>query len=597
MIQHLFLFLHNASSVFSSFFHNLRPQTIAVLREGYTRQQFGNDLIAGIVVGIVALPLAIAFGIASGVTAEQGIYTAVIAGFIISLFSGSRVQIGGPTGAFIVIVYGIVQSQGIHGLMLATILAGILLIIMGLTGMGSLIKYIPYPVILGFTAGIAVIIATSQVPLLLGFHLGNEKVPAEFINKIIFFVRHLDTINYWAIGLSAVSIALIYMTPLVTKRVPGSLIAVILCTLAVYFVPLPLVDTIGQVLGQPATPLNLGFPKFAFPVSDWNIVASNCPDLFRAALTIALLGSIESLLSAVVADGMISTRHHSNTELVAQGVANVVTPFFGGIPSTGAIARTATNIRNGGRTPLAGMIHAVTLLTIVLCFGKYAALIPHAVLGGILITVAFNMCEYQLFFKMIRRAPKSDISVMLLTFFLTVFLDLTIAIPVGLILASFLFMRRMELEFATGAVDHQLHVISNDDPQEDPDLLRVFEVPDGVLLYEIKGPFFFGTATKFQRATEGKTCQVIILRMKRVSMLDASGVHALEELLHRTEKDKTTVLFVGIGQQPMKVMQRFGLTNRIGLQNIHRTIVEALPHAAEIVQEEFLLEKPRRRGG
>ncbi len=580
-----------ARRVFRSLFHNFQPQLFSVLHEGYSSRQFLSDLIAGIIVGIVALPLAIAFGLASGVTAEQGLFTAIVAGFLISLFSGSRVQIGGPTGAFIVIVYGIVQSQGVQGLMLATILAGFMLIVMGLTGMGTLIKYIPYPVTLGFTAGIAVVIATSQVPQLLGLHLGDEKVPAEFIEKIVFFWKNIHTVNYWAVGIAAAAIAIIYLTPRFTKRVPGSLVAVILCTLAVWVVPFPLVDTIGQVIGKPPTPLDLGLPKFVLPISDWSLIWPKLSDIVRAAVTIAMLGSIESLLSAVVADGMTGTKHRSNTELVAQGLANVVTPFYGGIPATGAIARTATNIRNGGRTPFAGIIHAITLLAIVLCFGRYAALIPYAVLGGILITVSINMSEYRLFFKMVRRAPKSDIAVMLITFFLTVFLDLTIAIPVGLVLASFLFMRRMEQEFGAGSLDHQLHTLSDDDPHEDPLALRVFEVPDGVHVYEINGPFFFGAATKFQEATEGKACRVVILRMRNVPVMDATGVNALEELLRRAEKDNTTVLFAGVRPQPMSVMRKFGLIDRIGIQNIHHTIVEALPYAAEIVEAELLREK------
>ncbi len=580
--------------VLRSLFQNFQPQLVTVLAEGYSARQFFGDLIAGIIVGIVALPLAIAFGLASGVSAEQGLFTAIIAGFIISVFSGSRVQIGGPTGAFIVIVYGIVQAQGPQGLMLATILAGFFLIVMGFTGMGTLIKYIPYPVTLGFTAGIAVVIATSQVPQLLGFNLGEDKVPAEFVDKIIFFAEHVHTVNYWAVGLSLFSIALILLTPKFTKRVPGSLIAVLVCTVLVVLCPFIHVDTIGQTIGKPATPLDLGLPKFAMPVADWKEAWSHFSDIFRAAIAIAMLGSIESLLSAVVADGMTGTKHRSNTELVAQGIANVVTPFFGGIPATGAIARTATNIRNGGRTPIAGIVHAITLLAIVLCFGKYAALIPYAVLGGILITVSINMSEYRLFGKMLLRAPKSDIAVLLITFFLTVFLDLTIAIPVGLILASFLFMRRMESEFGAGSLDDQLYMLSDDDPHEDPLALRLFDVPDGVHVYEINGPFFFGAATKFQKATEGEACRVVILRMRNVPVMDATGVNALEELLRRAEKDNTTVLITGIRPQPKSVMKKYGLIERVGTEHIFETIVEALPYAAEIVEAELLREKKAR---
>ncbi len=572
--------------IFRFLFQNFRPQLFSVLREGYSARQLLGDLVAGIIVGIVALPLAIAFGIASGVTAEQGLYTAIIAGFLISLFSGCRTQIGGPTGAFIVIVYGIVQSQGLQGLMLATVLAGMLLILMGLFGLGSMIKYIPYPVTLGFTAGIAVVIAASQVPQLCGFVLGAEKVPAEFVQKIVFFVRHGDAVNPWSLGLAVATIVIVFATPRLTKRIPGSLIAVVLCTLVVQLFQIP-VDTIGRTVAGQETPLNPGLPTFANPVSDWSAVIPNLSQIFSAAVAIALLGSIESLLSAVVADGMTGTKHRSNTELVAQGIANVVVPFFGGIPATGAIARTATNIRNGGRTPVAGIIHAGVLLLIVLCFGRYAAMIPLATLAGILITVSINMSEYRLFGRMFYRAPKSDTAVMLFTFLLTVFLDLTIAIPTGLVLASFLFMRRMELAFNTDSVDQHLSTLSDDDPHEDPMALRLFDVPDGVHVYEINGPFFFGAAGKFQEATEGEACRVIILRMRNVPILDLTGVNALEELLRRAEKDNTTVLFTGIRPQPHSVMRKYGLLDRISADHIHAAIVEALPHAAEIVQEQI----------
>ncbi|GHT17904.1 sodium-independent anion transporter [Planctomycetales bacterium] len=578
--------------MFRSLHRNFQPQLFSVLKEGYTPKQFFSDLVAGIIVGVVALPLSIAFGLASGVTAEQGLCTAIVAGFLVSIFSGSRVQIGGPTGAFIVIVYGIVQAQGIQGLMLATILAGVILIIMGFCGLGTLIKFIPYPVTLGFTSGIAVVIATSQVPQLFGFALGDEKVPAEFVAKIIFFFKHYHTANYWTLAVSAFSIFVIFLTPRFTNRIPGSLIAVILSTVlvAVFYIP---VDTIGQTIGKEPTPLVLGMPVFTIPTLDWQTIFPNLSNIFSAAVAIAMLGAIESLLSAVVADGMIGTKHKSNTELVAQGIANLVTPFYGGIPATGAIARTATNIRNGGRTPIAGIIHAFTLLVIILFFGKYAAMIPLAALAGILMTVAINMSDYRLFFRMVHRAPKSDTSVMLITFFLTVFLDLTIAIPVGLILASFLFMRRMEHAFGTGLVDDQLYVLGDDDPHEDPTALRLFDVPDGVHVYEVNGPFFFGAAGKFQSATAGAACYAVIFRMRNVPMMDATGVNALEELLRKAEKDKTVVIFSGIREQPMSVMKKYGLLEKIGDANIHATIVEALLYAAEIVEERLHREKTK----
>ncbi|MDR1923932.1 MAG: STAS domain-containing protein [Planctomycetaceae bacterium] len=564
-----------------------RPQLLSVFREGYTLRQFFNDLVAGVIVGIVALPLAIAFGLASGVTVEQGLYTAIIAGLIISIFSGSPVQIGGPTGAFIVIVYGIVQSQGIQGLWVATILAGVLLVIMGLSGVGSLIKYIPYPVTLGFTAGIAVVIATSQIPQLFGFHWDeNIKVPSEFVGQLFFFYRHSGSINFWSAFISVLSVLTILVVPCITKRVPGSLFAVIICTLIVAIFQLP-VDTIGQTVGRPATELRLGFPQFSIPEFDWSKISP----IFIAAVTIAMLGAIESLLSAVVADGMIGTKLRSNTELVAQGLANMVVPFFGGIPATGAIARTATNIRNGGRTPIAGIIHAITLFIIVICFGKYAAKIPLPALGGILIMVAINMSQFRMFSRVLFRAPKSDVAVMLITFLLTVLLDLTIAIPVGLILASFLFMRRMEGTFDMGTVDHRLYKLCDDDPDEDPLALRLFEVPDGVHVYEIYGPFFFGAASKFQAAMSGIKCRVIILRMRNMPMMDLTGVSALEELLDRAAKTNMTILLTGLRTQPENVMRKYGLLDKIGQEHILHTIVEALPAAAEIVEQELTIEK------
>ena len=572
--------------MFRTLLKNFHPQLFSVIKEGYSLKQFSNDLVAGVIVGIVALPLAIAFGVASGVTAEQGLYTAIIAGFIISMFSGSRVQIGGPTGAFIVIVYGVIQAHGLQGLLLATILAGMMLIIMGLCGLGTLIKFIPYPVTLGFTSGIAVVIAVSQVPPLFGFALGDEKIPADFVEKIIFFERHWHSINYWALGLSAVAVALIFLTPRFTRRVPGSLIAVAVCTVLVPLFHIP-VDTIGQTLGREPTPLEFDLPTLTLPITSWQSVLPNISNVFSAAVAIAMLGAIESLLAAVVADGMAGMHHRSNTELVAQGIANVVTPFFGGIPATGAIARTAANIRNGGRTPIAGMIHAITLLAIILCFGKYAAMIPLAALAGILITVAISMSEYRLFFRMFYRAPKSDTWVMIATFLLTVFLDLTIAIPVGLVLASFLFMRRMERVFRTGLMDNQLHQLGEDDPHEDSIALRLFDVPEGVHVYDVKGPFFFGAAGKFQTATSGAACRVIILRMRHVPIMDATGVNALEELLHRAEKDRTTVLFSGIQPQPHSVMRKYGLFDKIRAEHIHETIVEALLHAADLVETEL----------
>ncbi|HBT77035.1 MAG TPA: sodium-independent anion transporter [Planctomycetaceae bacterium] len=533
--------------------------------------------------------MAIAFGIASlgpgPESVQRGLYTAIIAGFIISCLSGSRVQIGGPTGAFIVIVFGIVSKPGvgIDGLLCATIIAGCLLVIMGLTGLGNLIKYIPYPVTLGFTSGIAVVIAVSQLQMFFGIRLPEgEKLPGEFIDKLAMLARYAGTINWYACALALLTMAVIFLVGKLTDRIPGSLVAVLVGTILVAVLDIP-VDTIGRPLGQDPISLSMGFPEFALPTFDLgrlNVIVS-------AAITIAMLGAIESLLSAVVADGMLGTRHRSNTELIAQGAANLITPFFGGIPSTGAIARTATNIRNGGRTPVAGIIHAVVLLLIVLCFGNFAAMIPMPVLAGILITVAINMSQYAIFVKMFR-APKSDIAVMVLTFLLTVFLDLTIAIPFGLILASFLFMHRMEQLFTTGNLANRLHVVSEEDPTEDRSTLQLFDIPDGVRVYDISGPFFFATAGKFQDAIDNRNIRVVILRMKNVPAMDVSGLHALEELLILAHRGNTTILFSGLRSQPMRVINRFGLIERIGEKNIHHTIIEAMHHAAEIVEFEML---------
>ncbi len=570
-----------------------RPELFTMFQREYSRQQFLNDVIAGIIVGIVALPLAIAFGIASlgpgPDSLQRGLFTAVIAGFIVSCLSGSRVQIGGPTGAFIVIVYGIVAnpSLGIDGLLCATLLAGIMLLLMGVSGLGDLIKYIPYPVTLGFTSGIAVVIATSQLQSFFGIDLGDDTMPGGFVSRILMLLKHSGATNLHALALSGASVAIIVVVGKFSKRIPGSLVAVLLGTLVVACFNLP-VDTIGQPLGKEPISLAMGFPELKVPT--FNLERLN--SVFSAAVAIAMLGAIESLLSAVVADSMIGTRHRSNTELIAQGVANIVTPLFGGIPSTGAIARTATNIRNGGRTPVAGIVHAVTLLLIVLCCGPYAAMIPMPVLAGILIVVAFNMSHYQVFLRMFR-APKSDLCVMLITFLLTVLLDLTIAIPAGLILASFMFMRRMEQLFSMEEIEHQLFNVSDDGSEaavfgaRGNSMIQLSDIPPGVRAYDISGPFFFGTTGKFQKAIDNRSIRVLVLRMKNVPSMDVSGLNVLEELIMRARKGKTTILFSGIRQQPLSVIRRFGMLEMIGLENIHASIVDAVIHAAEIVEQEL----------
>ncbi len=573
--------LKRLEAVFGTF----RPQLLTCFRRGYSRRAFLNDLLAGVIVGIVALPLAIAFGVASlgpgPDSVQRGLYTAIIAGFLISFFSGSRVQIGGPTGAFIVIVAGIVREQGIEGLLVATFLAGILLILMGFFGMGTLIKYIPYPVTLGFTSGIAVVIAVSQLQMFFGIDLRGESLPGETLGKLKILLRHAETINWQAFALAGLSMLIVLVTPWFSKRIPGALLAVIFGTLAVSLFGIP-VDTIGKPLGGEPVSLQMGFPGISLP----NFQGLDGNVVFRAAVTIAMLGAIESLLSAVVADSMIGSKHRSNTELIAQGIANTLTPLFGGIPATGAIARTAVNLRNGGRSPVAGMVHALVLLGIVLGFGKYAAMIPMPVLAGILIVVAINMSQYRVFLRLFR-APKSDVFVMICTFLLTVLLDLTIAIPVGLIIASFLFMHRMEQLFVMGHISNRLHAVGDEDLEEDRTVLQLFEIPDGVRAYNLKGPFFFGTTDKFQRAIDDVNIRVLVLRMRQVPSMDVSGLNALEELLLRAEKGNTTVLISGLRPQPLRVIERFGLMQEIGPENVHQTMVEAIRHAGEIVEEEL----------
>ena len=558
-----------------------QPQFFSLFKEGYTRQQFGSDLIAGTITGIVAIPLSIAFGIASGATPESGLYTAIIAGFLISLLSGSRVQIGGPTGAFIVIVYGIIQKFGFQGLLIATLMAGVILIAMGILRFGAIIKYIPYPVTLGFTSGIAVLIAVTQFRDLFGLQM--ENVPAEFIEKIEAYWHDMHTVNGWAIGISAITVAVVVLMPKLSKRLPGALVAIVLCTVLVVIFRIP-VETIGTRFEN----INMGFPKLQIPTFQLSMVR----ELFPSAVAIAMLGAIESLLSAVVADGMIGGRHRSNTELIAQGVANLASPLFGGLPATGAIARTATNVKNGGRTPIAGITHAIVLLVAVLCLGQMVSLIPMAALAGLLIVVSVNMSEYRLFLRMFK-APKSDIAVMVLTFLLTVLLDLTVAIPLGMIMASFLFMRHMEQMFGAAKMQ-SLHHLSSTDPMENSAALHIYEhdIPDEVQIYEINGPFFFGAASRFQTLIQNNMPIVLILRMRNVPVLDATGMNAFEDLVKRAQQKKSTVLIAGIQPQIERKLKKFGLLELVGRANIFNTLVEAIPFAADIVEAELQARRP-----
>jgi SulP family sulfate permease len=545
------------------------PKFWTCLKEGYTRQQVADDVLAGIIVGIVALPLAIAFAIASGVKPEQGLYTAIVAGFLIALFSGSRVQIGGPTGAFIVIVYGIVQKYGYDGLAIATLMAGVLLIFMGLARLGSVIKYIPYPVTVGFTSGIALIIFTGQIPQALGINLDN--IPSEFLGKIAVCARHLGDSSLSSVLLTVATILIILFWPRITRKVPGSLIAILLTTALVQLFDLQ-VATIGSRFG--GIPSTLPLPHLpAMP--DWERLRQ----LSSPALTIAILAGIESLLSAVVADGMTERRHRSNMELIAQGIANLASPLFGGIPATGAIARTATNIKNGGKTPIAGITHAITLLLILLFFGKWAALIPMSTLAGILIIVAWNMSEAHLFVNLLR-GPKSDVLVLVATFGLTVLVDLTVAIQVGIVLAAFLFMRRMAETTEVSAISEQFNH-DEEEPDQDPDSLRNRVIPEGVQVFEINGPFFFGAADKFKYAisTLERPAPVLILRMRHALSLDATALKAVETVAQSSRKNGTYLLLSGVHEQPLKILRSSGVADKIGHDNIFPHIDAALIRA------------------
>ncbi len=498
-------------------------------------------------------------------------YTAVIAGFLISLFSGSRVQIGGPTGAFIVIVYGIVAQYGYDGLAVATIIAGVLLVAMGLAGLGAIIKFIPYPVTVGFTAGIALIIAVTQIRDFFGLQIPN--VPAEFIEKCIAYAEHTSTVNYSALGIGLVSLLFIQLWPRVTHRIPGSLIAILVTTAAVSWLDLS-VETIGSRFGS--VPNTLPAPRFP------SVTLELVQKLFQPAIAIALLAGIESLLSAVVADGMTGRRHRSNMELISQGIANIASPIFGGIPATGAIARTATNIKNGGRTPVAGIVHSVTLLLIMLFFGKWAVLIPMPTLAAILLVVAYNMSEWHLFLK-IFKSPKSDFAVLIITFLLTVLVDLTVAIQAGVVLAALLFMRQMANATQVGYVTKSLQ--EEDEEVDDPNALSKRDVPPGVEVFEIYGSFFFGAADKFKDAlhTVEKTPKILILRMRHVFALDATGLRALEDVFEKTKHEGTVLVLSGVHAQPFVTMQRAGLLDKIHEDNVFGNIDDALNRAREIL--------------
>ena len=554
-----------------------KPKLFLALKN-YSKELFMADLMAGIIVGIVALPLAIAFGIASGVSPEKGIITAIIAGFIISMMGGSKVQIGGPTGAFIVIVYGIIQQYGEAGLIVATLMAGVLLILLGVFKLGAIIKFIPYPIIVGFTSGIAVTIFTTQIADIFGLSFGGEKIPGDFIGKWIMYFNHFDTINWWNTIVSIASIIIIAMTPKFSKKIPGSLIAIIAITLLVYvlktYVGVDSIDTIGDRFSIKAQ-----LPGAEVPTLNWEAMKGLLP----AAITIAVLGAIESLLSATVADGVIGDKHDSNTELIAQGTANIITPLFGGIPATGAIARTMTNINNGGKTPVAGIIHAVVLLLILLFLMPLAQYIPMACLAGVLVVVSYNMSEWRTFRALLRN-PKSDITVLLITFFLTVIFDLTVAIEVGLVIACLLFMRRV-------AETTEISVITDEiNPNEELDIAVNEEsliVPKGVEVYEINGPYFFGIANKFeeQMVQLGDRPKVRIIRMRKVPFIDSTGIHNLTNLCKMSKKERITIVLSGVNEKVHHVLEKSGFYELLGEENICENINVAIDRANQIIQK------------
>lgn len=551
----------------------LKPKLFTVLK-GYNREQAIKDIIAGVIVGIIALPLSIALAIASGVSPEKGLYTAIIAGFLISFLGGSRVQIGGPTGAFVIIVLGILQQYGMQGLIISTILAGVFLVIMGLFKFGSMIKFIPYPITTGFTSGIAVVILSTQIKDFLGLKMAE--VPSEFFEKFSSYIEHLGTTNLQSLLLGVASIAVIVLWPKINRKIPGSLVAIILSTLAALVLKLD-VETIGSRFGT----ISSSLPNPVFPHIDLATIGN----LIRPSITIALLAGIESLLSAVVADGMIGSRHRSNVELVAQGIANIASGIFGGIPATGAIARTAANVKNGGRTPIAGIVHAITLLFIMILFMPYAKLIPLSTLAAILVVVAYNMSEWRAF-KNLLKAPKGDVCVLLLTFTLTVVMDLVIAIEVGVVLAALLFMKRMADVTHIKSITDELE--DKPEPKDALSISKKNRIKD-IQVYEINGPFFFGAASKFIEVMDEvqKPPKILILRMKHVPTLDATGYTALYSLYKKCKRNHSRLLISNVQPQPLKTLQNYGFIERIGEDSLCRNVREATQKASSLLEQEL----------
>ena len=553
---------------------SLKPQLLTSLKT-YNRQTLTADIMAGIIVGIVALPLAIAFGIASGVTPEKGIITAIISGFIISLLGGSKVQIGGPTGAFIVIIYGIIQKYGIEGLMIATVMAGVFLLLFGLLKLGTIIKYIPYPIVVGFTSGIAVTIFTTQIKDLFGLTI--ESVPSDFIEKWGCYISHFSTADLWCSIVGILSVVIIALTPKVSKKIPGSLVAIIVMTIAALILKnyfgVTTIETIGDRFS-----VSSAIPDAHMPAMTWDTIKS----LVAPALTIAVLGAIESLLSATVADGVIGAHHNSNTELVAQGLANIASPIFGGIPATGAIARTMTNINNGGKTPVSGIVHAIVLLLIFLFFMPLAKYIPMACLAGVLVIVSYGMSGWRSFLALMKN-PKSDVTVLLITFFLTIIFDLTVAIEVGLIIACLLFMKRVSEITDVKAVTDEI----NEESDMIKDNAEHLAIPEGVEVYEINGPYFFGAGNKFEEvmAAFGDRPKVRIIRMRKVPFVDSTGIHNLTNLCEMSHNEGIEVVLSGVCEKVHKQLEKARFYDILGNKNICSHINIALERANEIIGE------------
>lgn len=554
---------------------NIQTKLFSCLKT-YDKKTFMSDLMAGIIVGIVALPLAIAFGIASGVTPEKGIITAIVAGLVISLFGGSKVQIGGPTGAFIIIIYGIIQKYGFEGLTIATLMAGVFLVLFGLLRLGTIIKYIPYPIVVGFTSGIAVTIFTTQIKDLFGLTLPSN--PSDFIEKWGVYLQNFNTIDPWCALIGVASVVVIAVTPRFSKKIPGSLIAIILMTIVALllknFAGVLSIETIGDRFS-----ISNELPAAQVPDMNWEAIKS----LVSPAITIAILGAIESLLSATVADGVIGDHHDSNTELVAQGLANIASPLFGGIPATGAIARTMTNINNGGKTPVAGIIHAVVLLLIFLFLMPLAKYIPMACLAGVLVVVSYGMCGWRSFLELMKN-PKSDVTVLLITFFLTIIFDLTIAIEVGLIIACLLFMKRMSETTDVKAITEEIDL--NQDAEFSTGNLDHLIIPQGVEVYEINGPYFFGAGNKFEEimASFGDRPKVRIIRMRKVPFVDSTGIHNLTNLCEMSKKEGIQIVLSGVREKVNGQLEHAGFYHLIGEENICSHINLALKRANEIIE-------------